>query len=198
MSVKSNSKRSKAKPNTQQPPLPPKKTGRPPKWDEQTVYTAEVLLAKRFTKGQVKEQLRKLMLAGGVESVSARTLETVLARARANLVERSGKPREEHRNDAYGFYTSVIQSKEATSMARIRAQERIDKLLGLEAPTKLEFSGVGGGPIKTDVNLSRLSLEELEALERILQSASSPDVDPAPGAGEPGGRAGGTGPPEAQ
>ena len=180
MSAKSASNRSRK-------PAKRPKRGRPPKWGEEHVHLAEAMLSRRFTKGQVKELLRKHFEAKN-ETVSPRTLETILARARENLVERSGKPRELHRDDAYHFYTSVLQAKDATHVARIRAQERIDKLLGLEAPTKLELAGKDGGPVKVD--LSRVSTDDLEALERIAQATVADDPDAAGGAGpavDPGG-----------
>ena len=51
----------------------------------------------------------------------------------------------------------------------IRISERVAKLHGLDAPQRIEASGPNGGPIETkeQLDLSKLSLEELVELERL-------------------------------
>jgi predicted transcriptional regulator len=57
----------------------------------------------------------------------------------------------------------------------LRIGERRAKLLGIDAPAKLEHSGPDGGPIKTETrDLSHLSDEELKALDGILAKLESP------------------------
>jgi len=52
----------------------------------------------------------------------------------------------------------------------IRISERVAKLHGIDAPTRVEQSGPNGGPIQTqekEPDLSKLSVEELIELERL-------------------------------
>jgi hypothetical protein len=56
--------------------------------------------------------------------------------SRARLLEETGRSKEEHRGDALAFYESVIRAQDSTTLERLRAQERIDKLFGLEAPAQ--------------------------------------------------------------
>lgn len=57
----------------------------------------------------------------------------------------------------------------------LRIMERRAKLLGLDEPIRWEGSGPNGGPLPIgtgDLDLSKLSLEELRALEQIVAHAS--------------------------
>lgn len=68
---------------------------------------------------------------------------------------------------------------------RVRvAIDAFDKAARLRAPRKVELTGAGGGPIKTQ-DLSRLSDEQLAALNAILgevaDAGGSEGGDPAPG-----------------
>lgn len=58
-------------------------------------------------------------------------------------------------------------------------RDRRAKLLGLDAPAKQEFSGPGGGPIKTEAlpDLSKLSVAELEQLDTIAKRLTQPAGD---------------------
>jgi hypothetical protein len=92
---------------------------------------ARVKYAVALLSGAVhtREIVRRL---GARYGVCRRTSELYLARARAALVERTGRPVEQHRLDAFAFYESVIRDPEATVREKLLAQARIDKLLGLE------------------------------------------------------------------
>ena len=61
----------------------------------------------------------------------------------------------------------------------LRIMERRARLLGLDAPTKEEHSGPGGGPIviANAMDLSRLSDQELQSLERLVGKAALPAPD---------------------
>lgn len=79
--------------------------------------------------------------------------------------------------------------KETIDPARVRvAIDAIDKAARLMQPRKVELTGAGGGPIKTQ-DLSRLTDEQLSALNAILGA----DTDAGGGSGgdpEEGGSAG--------
>jgi hypothetical protein len=69
-----------------------------------------------------------------------RTAQSYLARAKRALLEAARRSRDEHVADAYAFYCAVISDPNAKHADKLKAQERIDKLLGLYAPQD------GGGP----------------------------------------------------
>lgn len=56
----------------------------------------------------------------------------------------------------------------------LRNMERRARLLGLDAPVRWEGSGPGGGPIPVagDIDLTKLTLEQLDALEQIVMAAT--------------------------
>jgi hypothetical protein len=59
----------------------------------------------------------------------------------------------------------------------LRIGERRAKLTGIDAPTRLEQSGPGGGPMEYD--LSKCSIEELRALVELLDKArTTPQPEP--------------------
>lgn len=101
------------------------------------------LLSRALHKSQIKTLFQKKF------DCSARTVERYLARARARMIELSGKSKEEHRQEALAFYLSCLRHPEATVKEKVYARERIDKLLGLDAPQqvqqKTEHSGAIAG-----------------------------------------------------
>lgn len=160
-----------------------KKTGRPPKINDQLIALAEALLARRHTKAEVKRLLkaaheRAAKATATDQYLSARTCEKILTAARTSLADRIGKARGDLRNEAYLFYDSVLRDPGAKPLEKIKAQERIDKLLGLEKPQRIALKGNvnHGGAVKMD--LSALSLDELKSLERIAERVTEPAAGP--------------------
>lgn len=82
--------------------------------------------------------------------VSTRTVEQYLSRARSLMVEKTEKPRDEWRFEQLRRYLEIGEDKSHSAVARVRALERIDKILGLEIhmPRHLQISGPDGGPIE--------------------------------------------------
>ena len=66
----------------------------------------------------------------------ATTARTYLTRARAHLRAMEGKPLEEMRSEALEWYRAIIRNTNATIMERIKAHTRMDKILGIDAPTR--------------------------------------------------------------
>jgi len=64
--------------------------------------------------------------------------------------------RDEHRCESLAFYRSVILDPNASTADKIRARERIDKLLGLEQPVKAE---VEMSVRRSDIPVDSLPLE---------------------------------------
>jgi hypothetical protein len=100
--------------------------------EERVDYTAR-MLARRVVKSDIKRELKSRY------GVTARTCEEYLSRARGVVLSWTGKAKAEHRVDSLAFYESVLQG-DASVAEKIKAQERIDKLLGLEEPQRLKLS----------------------------------------------------------
>lgn len=151
-------------------PKPRKKPVKPTREEIQDrVEFTVFLLCRRLYKCDIKRILKKKY------SVAARTCEEYLARARAVLVKESGKTQETHRIESLRFYESVIAGDGTTMRDRLHAQERIDKLLGLESPQK------------HDVTTKR-SAEDFsdDELTNIATGGSVPPDQAAAGSKDPG------------
>ena len=89
------------------------------------------MLLRRVPKNTIKRALRAKF--GG--EISANTIEGYLGRAREALLADVGRGRHNHRANALGFYESIVADPKVAPRDKIKAQERIDKLLGLEDKT---------------------------------------------------------------
>lgn len=93
------------------------------------------------------------------------------------------------RTEAYSGQIAALSTKALTDKefdpARVRvAIDALDKAARLMQPRKVELTGAGGGPIKTQ-DLSRLSDEQLATLNAILgtvaDAGGGEGGDPSPG-----------------
>lgn len=94
-------------------------------------YTA-FLLARRIYKSDIKRLLMRKY------NIKARMCEIYISKAKELLIQDSGQTREQHRLQSLRFYESVLGGPDAELRDRMWAQERIDRLLGLEAPAQHE------------------------------------------------------------
>ena len=92
--------------------------------------------------------------------IGTRSISLYLSRAHGRILASHDKPVEAHRADAIAVYRSVIDNPEAEDRDRIKAQERIDKLLGLEIhlPKRIEHTGAAGGPITSVATVVHVDL----------------------------------------
>lgn len=131
---------------------------RPRKITPDCIRIARELSARRIPKGTIKRTLAEQF------GLSARSIETVFARAREEALAEFGKPKAEHQSDSLEFYQTVIRDPKASNKDKIRAQEGIDRLLGLSAQFKstVELSGPDGQPIQVAETSAVLFLPTLE------------------------------------
>lgn len=109
---------------------------------EDDVFAAAQLLAYGVFKHQIRDQMRQRGIT------NARTFERCLARARILL--RSGMEGDiaDHLSSALAVYRRILRDAETPPRDKLRAQERIDTLLGLEkahaaiAPADADGNGV--------------------------------------------------------
>jgi AcrR family transcriptional regulator len=115
-----------------------------------------------------REEMARLASVTHETATELRQLETAtLDEAEKALLERIRNPAV----DRFG----EVEPVSGHVAALVRVQERRAKLLGLDAPTKLEHSGPDGGPIQVAaVDLSRLSDGELQALRDLVAKALPP------------------------
>ena len=161
---------------TNPPPSPPTKPRKPRKpkakrvdgaektpkqqeMDAQTTYAVK-LLAKRAYKHEIFALLKVRY-----PKCSARTCERIMARAREVLREQTGRSRQEHREDAYAFYDSILRDPEARIGEKLLAQARIDSLMGLTAPLEHRHGQSDqAGPVQTVTEVVVRTREEARRL----------------------------------
>ena len=88
--------------------------------------------------------------------------------------------RVEIRAEAVNFYRSIISNPMQKTSDRLKAQENLCRLLGVEAPTKVEVSGPGGvplTPVSTQEVLDTMTVDQLEVLVDKLTKALPAPVD---------------------
>lgn len=147
---------------------------------------AEQALAQRLLKGDVKRLIRaRFIQSNPGKTICPRTLESIITAARKRLVELTGRTREDRINDSMLFYESMVRNSGAPVRDRIRAQESIDRLLGLNAPLRHEVTGKDGDPLQVD--LAALTDAELSTLEQLATRAQPDPSTPAGRGGDPGG-----------
>jgi hypothetical protein len=139
---------------------------------EDLAYTA---LASGLLKSQIKKQLRKyaekkqaeLNKAGNglIVVMDARTIEKYLSRARARMVDESGKTEKDLRTDSLNFYLSIARDQTADHRSRLIARERVDRLYGLDKPIKV-------APTTPDGEQSFRALSDADLTARIAEIAA--------------------------
>ena len=118
------------------------KTARGTRGEErERVELCRKLLASRASECDVE---RAAMQSFGVGRRQARRY---VALARQAMLAAAGRSREVHLAEAYAFYCSLIAQTETKDADRIKAQERIEKLLGLEPPSRGEATDSDGAPL---------------------------------------------------
>ena len=127
----------------------------------------ESMLVRRMRKSQIHEFMRIK------HNVEWRQTDRYMATARENLLQGLRQTKENHRCQSLGLYEQVLFT--GTVREKILAQERIDKLLGLEQPRSISLGGIeGAAPIKfagERYDPRKLDTEKLIQLKSILKDA---------------------------
>lgn len=130
------------------------------------------LEAQALLPGQIKRAFREKF--GDVHHI---TINEYRLRARARLSESIRAKREELVERAVSRYEGIFRDPASDNNARIRAQERIDKIWGIEAPTRAEHSGVDGGPIQIEQLIAASELTAIDVERALLQVVNVPDSE---------------------
>ncbi|MFG0247514.1 MAG: hypothetical protein ACF8OB_01400 [Phycisphaeraceae bacterium JB051] len=103
------------------------------------------MLTKGHTKGEIKQVCRDEF------GCSYRTTERDIASAREELMREADEDRKAMLARSLSFYRAITTNDGESTLNKLRAQKRIDKIMGLEAPLKHEHSGRDGRPIQTQM-----------------------------------------------
>lgn len=134
---------------------------------EDAIELALNMLRRGDLKYAIKNELRKK------HRCSARSLETVISRAREAFRKTEGKSRKEMRVNARDRYEAIIADPATSMRDKIRAQDSLCKLFGLHV-TRMVHSGTGeGGAIKTEskttISLKGVPKEDLKSAQASLR-----------------------------
>lgn len=127
---------------------------------DQRLDLVETLL---FQKCLMKSQVRKFVI--GKYDVDWRTVDEYCSRARARVLLRISESRNEMRSKSLALYQGILRT--GTGREKILAQERIDRLMGLEAPKMISHGGSDVlPPIKTDATVTDKSERPLRGMSK--------------------------------
>lgn len=124
--------------------------------------------------GKREHEIERLLRAEP-HNLSKRSAIRYLARARDMLVAETKRSREEHRAESLATYRAILDDPESEPRDRVRAQERIDKLLGLEihSPKQVEISGPDGAPIQQQTTVVNVDLaSKLQEYLPVIRAAA--------------------------
>jgi len=110
--------------------------------------------------------------------VEFRMAEHYIARAQSVLLERINAGRETMRAGSAAFYESVISDKSASVADRIRARERLDKLLGLDEKQSVQLEHTGMLLTADILEIDSLNLP-LSFRKQLLEAVRSRDTHKA-------------------
>lgn len=99
---------------------------------EQLVELVSDMMARRFHKGTIKAAVKLLIEKAKLEW-DHRKYEGIANDARELMRMAAGETRETAREKAIAFYENVLRDEGVDARTKIAAQERLDKLLGLES-----------------------------------------------------------------
>lgn len=141
---------------------------------EQIIARTKTMIAQCMHTGEIKKALFREF------DIAWRQAMKYIGIARKEILESEGVSLEDKRSRSRAFYESVLQDPAATMFDKLRANERLDKLDGLEAPQRREVSGPAGAAPQ-DVKVVVISDPNFYGRHVQDQSPSAlaaPDSDP--------------------
>ena len=126
--------------------------------DERIEYVME-LEAQALLPGQIKRAFREKY-----GDVSHATINEYRLRARERVQNAHTEKLQDLAKKAISRYEAIIRDPTSDPNSRIRAQERIDKIWGVESPVRTEIAGADGGPIQIErlIDAAQISTEDIE------------------------------------
>lgn len=124
------------------------------------------LLARAYRNSEIKAEFRKRF-----GTYTGRTIDRYVSRAKRKALHASKIPREDWVARSLSTYNDIIRDPKAPHAAKVKAQERIDTVLGLDAAKKVEMAGPNGGPIQIDQLITASGITEDEIRGFIASAA---------------------------
>lgn len=109
--------------------------------DRERVELCRKLLASRTSESDVERAARRTF------GVGRRQARRYLAAAREAMRAATERSREVHLAEAYAFYCSLAANTGAKDADRIKAQERIERLLALDGASPAASTDIDGRPL---------------------------------------------------
>lgn len=75
-----------------------------------------------------------------------KTVDNIIARARGEIRKRLDRSKQDFQSESLAFYEAKANDPKATVGEQIRARQRIDELLGLDAPKQMRVAGAMNAP----------------------------------------------------
>lgn len=148
-------------------PKPDKSKKSKAKKPSRTDKTAEKMA---FVREKINERARVSAIKKAFAEkfkTTPRAAERFITDVYAEIRLESGRKPEEHRQDSYAFWTARVSDMNLPMRDRMRAQEQLDKILGVHAPIKTAATDVSG---KDVVPERRLTLAELDEALNLLDA----------------------------
>lgn len=106
----------------------------PPKHHEACVSVAIALLNQGWlcNKRDIKIAVRKYLTDNDLPSINSNSMQLIISKAKERILEEQQVTKAEGQMNSVLFYRSVIQASDVKTSDKLKAVERIDKVLGLE------------------------------------------------------------------
>ena len=101
-------------------------------WEEGVVDVIASMLSRRWFTSQIKLAIKPVMIKAGRRG-SHQEITSLITRAKTKIRESVGISRDEARCEALSFYNDIIRDERVDARVKIAAQERVDRILGIEA-----------------------------------------------------------------
>lgn len=139
----------------------------------QLVHTVIKLLSLKKYSSDIKRVIAQNY------NLSPRSAERYISRARREMTKQLDVPIGQLRAESFYFYISIMDNPESTQRERLRARERLDKLMGLDKPVKTQSEIMQYDLTPEEVR--SMSDEDLEAayqkiFEKPSPMTSQPDI----------------------
>jgi hypothetical protein len=134
------------------------------------VHQVAMMLARRIAKFKIKRFLREKF------GIRARQAEVYLQRARAYLLDRSKRDRDEIFAEIFANYEAMISDPDGDDRVRLEALRAMREMCGTDAPRKLAATSPDGesSAALATFNVDRLTIEQQRFLLGVVMGIEAP------------------------
>lgn len=136
-------------------------------------------VARWISRGYSKSAIKRA-LAEKFSEVSPRTVEDYIRDAKTILLEDADETEEDLKAESLSLYRS-IKRKSKNQFCVLKAQERIDKLYGLEKPTKTAQTKADGSDLPELLTPEQAHDELKRFVDSLIETAEQRQAPPADG-----------------